>query len=106
VRATINLVRPDWVRLRAIYGVIVHCGGLAVVYFLIKGPSWVVASDSAAGEYTHTAEIVNQILYYSLVATGFLSTVILVVRIARLIRGTRRRAARSPSVGALPREGN
>jgi hypothetical protein len=106
VRATINLVHPDWMRFRAIYGVIVHCGGLAVLYFLIKGGSWVVASGSAAGEYTHTAEIVNQIVYYSLLMTGILSAVMLVLRIARLIRRPRSRVARLPSLGALPKEGN
>jgi hypothetical protein len=106
VRAAINLVRPDWMRFRAMYSVIVHCGGLAVLYFLIKGGSWVVARGSAAGEYTHTAEIVNQIIYYSLLMTGMLSAVMLVVRIARLIRGPRGRVPGSPRLGTLPKEGN
>ena len=57
------------------------------MYFLIKGPSWVVVTGSAAGEYTHAAKIVNQAVYYSLLMTGILSAVMLVVRIARLIAG-------------------
>jgi hypothetical protein len=35
VRAIINLVRPDWTRFRAIARIVLHAGGLAVVYFLI-----------------------------------------------------------------------
>src|SRR6516162_7840598 len=66
VRATINLVRPDWTLFRAVYGVFVHCGGLVVVYILIKASSWVMAADSAAGEYARTVGIVNQSIYYAL----------------------------------------
>ena len=106
VRATINLARPQWVRFRAIYNLIVHCGGLAVVLFLIQGQSWVVVSGSAAGEFAHAAEIVNQAIYYALLITGVLSTVKLVARIARLVRGRPARTAGSPNLGTLPKQGN
>src|SRR5215831_4143292 len=105
VRATINLVRPDWTLFRAVYSVFVHCGGLAVVYFLIKASSWVMAVDSAAGEYARTVGIVNQIIYYALLITGIFSTVMLVVRVTRLIRGPRSHA-RATGVGATANEGN
>src|SRR5215472_12618199 len=105
VRATINLVRPDWTLFRAVYSVFVHCGGLAVVYFLIKASSWVMAVDSAVGEYARTVGIVNQIIYYALLITGIFSTVMLVVRVTRLIRGPRSHA-RATGVGATANEGN
>src|SRR5215831_20633228 len=105
VRAVINLVRPDWTLFRAVYSVFVHCGGLAVVYFLIKASSWVMAVDSAAGEYGRTVGIVNQIIYYALLITGIFSTVMLVVRVTRLIRGPRSHA-RATGVGATAKEGN
>jgi len=105
VRATINLVRPDWTLFRAVYSVFVHCGGLAVVYFLIEASSWVMAVDSAAGEYARTVGIVNQIIYYALLITGIFSTVMLVVRVTRLIRGPRSHA-RATGVGATAKEGN
>ena len=105
VRATINLVRPDWTLFRAVYSMFVHCGGLAVVYFLIKASRWVMAVDSAAGEYARTVGIVNQIIYYALLITGIFSTVMLVVRVTRLIRGPRSHA-RATGVGATANEGN
>jgi len=105
VRAVINLFRPDWIRFCAIYNLIVQCGWLAIVYFLLKGPNWVVAGSSATGESMHTVEIVNQVIYYSLLLTGVLSAAMLVIRITRLMRGPGVRAAASPSVG-LPGEGN
>jgi len=105
VRATINLVRPDWTLFRAVYTVFVHCGGLAVVYFLIKANSWVMAADSAAGEYARTVGIVNQSIYYALLITGIFSTVMLVVRVTRLIREPRSHA-RATGVGATAKERN
>ncbi len=89
VRATINLVRPDWTLFRAVYGVFVHCGGLAVVYFLVRAGGWVTAADSAAGGssgYTHAVQIVNQWIYYGLLVTAIFSAVMLIVRVTRLVR--------------------
>jgi TRAP-type C4-dicarboxylate transport system permease small subunit len=92
VRAVINLVRPDWTLFRTVYGVFVHCGGLAIVYFLIRADSWVTAADSAAGGangYAHAAQIVNQWIYYGLLVTAIFSTVMLIVRVTRIIRQPR-----------------
>ena len=105
VRATINLVRPDWMRFRAVVGVIVHGGGLAVVYFLIKAGSWVTALDSAPGGYKGAMEIVNQVVYYCLWGTAALSAAMLVARVARLIR-PRRQASGSASISEPAKEGN
>ena len=108
VRATINLVRPDWTRFRAMVGVIVHSGGLAIVYFLVKAGSWVMAADSVVGhggEYGRAVETVNQWVRAGLLITAVSSAVMLVVRVARLIRGPRSRVG-SSSVGAPAKEGN
>ena len=105
VRAIINLVRPDWTRFRAVYSVLVHSGGLAVVYFLIMAGSWVAAASSAATGYARAAEIVNRSIYYALLMAGIFSAAMLVVRVARLIRQLRS-GARSPGVGAPAKEGN
>lgn len=106
VRAMINLVRPDWTRFRAIVSVIVHGGGLAVVYFLIKAGSWVTAVDSAQGHPSARAmEIVNQVVYYCLWATAALSAAMLVARVARLIRRPHQSGG-STRVGEPAKEGN
>ena len=90
VRAIINLVRPDWTRFRAVYGVLLHIGGLLVVYYLIKAGSWIAPANAEhAADYARAAHIVNQWIYYSLLATAVLSAAMLVVRIARLTRRLR-----------------
>lgn len=108
VRATINLVRPDWVLFRRVYSVFVRFGGLAVVYFLVRAGSWVVAEDSAgggAGGYGHAAQIVNQWIYYGLLVTAIFSAVMLIVRVTRLIRPPRQSGG-STRVGEPAKEGN
>src|SRR5215467_5749405 len=84
VRATINLVRPDWTLFRTIFNVLVHSGGLLIVYFLIRAGSWVVAVGDHPDEYAHAAEIVNQTVSYALPVVAMLSAGMLVVRISRL----------------------
>jgi len=108
VRAVINLVRPDWTLFRAVYSVFVHCGGLAVVYFLIRAGSWVIAADStagSAGSYAHAAQIVNQWIYYGLLVTAIFSAVMLIVRVARVIR-EQRQSGGSTRVGEPAKDGN
>ena len=105
VRATINLVRPDWTLFRTIFNVLVHSGGLLIVYFLIKAGSWVMAVGESAGEYGHAAEIVNKTVFYALPVVAMLSAGMLIVRISRLIRRLRGRAG-SPGVGVTAKEGN
>ena len=108
VRAIINLVRPDWTRFRAIFSIFSHSAGLVVAYFLIRAGSWVVAGGSAAEhaeDYARTVEIVNQCIYYSLVLAAVFSAVMLVIRVAALLRSFRGRAG-SPGAGAPVKEGN
>jgi TRAP-type C4-dicarboxylate transport system permease small subunit len=83
----------------------VHSGGLAVVYFLIKAGSWVMAAGSAASDYAGAAEIVNRYIYYALLMAGIFSAVMLIARVARLVRQARSRAE-SSSVGARAKEGD
>jgi hypothetical protein len=105
VRATINLVRPDWTRFRAVFSVLVHLGGLTVVYSLLRAGSWVTAADPSAGANARAVEMVNQGMYWLLLAAGILSGVMLVLRIAKLAR-QRRSEASPPSVGAPVKNGN
>ncbi len=108
VRASINLVRPDWVRFRAYYGVFVQAAGLVLVYFLIKAGSWVAVTDSAASgavNYALTVEIVNRCILYALVGTAVFSGVMILIRVMRLVRQPRGRNG-SASAGARAKEGN
>lgn len=89
VRASINLVRPDWTRFRAVYDVFSQIGGLFIAYYFIKAGSWVRASASVAdraGDYAHAVHIVNECIYYSLLAVVVLSAIQLALRVAKLFR--------------------
>ncbi len=108
VRATINLVRPDWVRFRAYVGAGIQAAGLVVVYFLIRAGSWVAVADSGtsgAAGFARAAEIVNQSILYGLVVTAVFSAVMIVIRVTRLIRQPHAQNG-SGSVGAATKEGN
>jgi len=108
VRAVINLFRPDWTRFRSVFSIGMHCAGLALIYFLLKGGSWVVPVDSTAdggSQYAHAAGIVNQWIRYSLVLTAAFVCVMLVLRIIRLVRALRRQTG-TPNVGAAAKAGN
>lgn len=108
VRAIINLVRPDWTVFRAVYGLILHSGGLVLVYFLLRAGNWVMGTDSlmnGGSDYTHTVMIVNQVFYYLLIGVAIFSAVMLVVRAATLIRRLRGQDS-TPSVGVAAKEGN
>jgi hypothetical protein len=108
VRASINLVRPDWVRFRAYYGVFVQAAGLVIVYFLIRAGSWVEAANSGAGgavSSARTVEIVNRCFLYALVSTAVFSGVMLLIRVIRLVCQPHGRN-RSAGVGARAKEGN
>jgi hypothetical protein len=90
VRAVINLVRPDWVLFRHVYGLFVNAGGLLVVYYLIRAGVWVMAER--AGEYERGLAVANQIIYYTLLVTAACSGVALLVRVMRVVRGAKRDA--------------
>jgi hypothetical protein len=105
VRAIINLVRPDWVRFRAYYGVFVQAAGLGIVYFVIKAGRWVEAANSGAGGTARTVEIINQCFLYALVGTAVFSGVMILIRVVRLVRQPHGQHG-SASVGARAKEGN
>lgn len=102
VRATINLVRPDWTRFRAIVQIAIHIGGLGVAYVLIRAGVWVLGIDAAghAADYKNAVEILNQCIHGALLLGVFLSAAQLVFRIGRLIFQPRPQQKQEPSAVA------
>ena len=108
VRATINLVRPDWTRFRAVYSIVLHFGGLLVLYYLVRAGSWVAAVGSGAEGAAHFARslaIINRWIYFGLLVAAIYSVVMLLVKVTRLVRSLRRPAA-SPGATTAAKEGN
>jgi hypothetical protein len=97
IRAAINLGRPDWVLFRIIYRLFMRAGGLAVLYFLFRAGTWVVASNGGAnlpGGYRGTVDIVNQVFYWVLLLAVVFSAGMLISRIVDLAQ--RWRSEREP----------
>lgn len=86
-QAGINLVRPEWIRVRSFTRVGVGAAILALYVFLLKQGPWVVATD-AAGDLTHAAtiDVINQVFFYSFVVCVILSAVQLLRDVYRLGR--------------------
>ena len=93
LRATINLVRPDWIRFRAAAAVFFEAAGLALVYVLISAQRYVVLAGEATAQASskeHMLQVVNQWTYYALWAAAAIAvaqTVGSLIRFVRTLRG-------------------
>lgn len=108
VRAMVNLVQPDWMRFREVGRIVVHAGGLAVVYFLFKAGVWVTVADAIANgttQYGEAARIVNQVFYWVLLFGAILSAGMLIFRTVEFIQRWRWQGSRS-GAGVAAKGGN
>jgi hypothetical protein len=90
-QATINFVRPDWIRLRSYTRIGMGIAGLVLWCFLLKMGPWVVPGDAAANlndVRSSTLRIVNECFYYSLLVAVIISGLQLLRDLYRLVRGT------------------
>ena len=83
VQSGINLLRPDWLRLRNFVRVATGIMELMICFFLIKAGAWLIATGGASQGYQRAAVIVNRVVFYSLL-------VAVVIKIAELVRDVRR----------------
>jgi hypothetical protein len=99
-RAGINLVRPQWTRLRALSDIAMQAAGLVLVYFVLRAGHRVTLADglqSPSENLIHAVDFINRSLLYAFLIAGVISAVTLIVKIAQLARSSRRAA---PSAGA------
>lgn len=93
LRATINLVHPEWIRFRAAASVLFDIAGLLLLYVLINAQHYVVLAGEVGAQATskeHMLQVVNQWTYYGLwisAAIAVAQTVYGVTRLVRSIRG-------------------
>jgi len=86
-QSAINLIRPDWVRLRYVARVGSHMVGLIIIFLLLRAGSWVVPTADASAGFQHAAAISNQVIFYCLLVAIPMTLVLLVRDAGRLIRG-------------------
>jgi len=96
-QAVANLLRPEWIMLRALSRVAVGTGSLVVYLFLLKAGSWVVATTNLSG-YQQAVGIINQVIFYSLWVGAIVTAIVLMRDVWRLGRCS---FGRSPQKAAV-----
>lgn len=86
-QSLVNLIRPDWVRLRYLARVGSHAVGLIIIFLLLRAGSWVVPTGDASAGYQHAAVISNQVIFYCLLVAIPMTLVLLAQDLRRLVRG-------------------
>lgn len=89
LRATINLVHPEWIRFRAAASVLFDAAGLLLLYVLINAQHYVVLAGEVSAQATgkeHMLQVVNQWTYYGLWVAAALAVAQTVGSILRFVR--------------------
>jgi hypothetical protein len=88
-QAGVNLIRPDWVRLRTVYQLLSNVVWLAILFLLLRAGSWVVVPEGAGTSvenYRRTAVILNQCLRYTLIGFAVVAGYAVFRHLRRLLR--------------------
>jgi hypothetical protein len=88
-QAGMNLLRPDWVRLRTAYQLLSNGMWLVILFFLLKAGNWIVVPETAgtsAANYQGTAVILNQYLHYTLMGLSVVAAYTVLRHLHRLFR--------------------
>lgn len=86
VQAGVNLIRPDWTWLRTTERIVMGVGGLALWGYTLKAGLWIVADPERIS--SHTMDIINQSIFYSLLVAMVIAAVQLARDVYRIMRGT------------------
>jgi hypothetical protein len=101
-QAGINLLRPDWVRLRTAYQMLSAAMWLVISLLLLRAGNWIVVPEAGgplADSYHHTAIILNQCLTYVLIGVSMVAAYGVFHHLRRLVR-----RAQTPSSSSVPHE--
>jgi hypothetical protein len=88
-QAGINLIRPDWARLRTVYQLLSNAVWLVILFFLLRAGNWVVVLEipgNSAGSYHRTAVILNQYLCYTMIGLSVVAAYAVFRHLRRLFR--------------------
>jgi hypothetical protein len=88
-QAGMNLLRPDWVRLRRVYQLLSNAMWLVILFFLLRAGSWIVilqTSGSSAEDYRRTTVILNECLLYTLIGLSVVGAYAVSHELRRLFR--------------------
>lgn len=91
-QAVVNLVRPDWSRLRTGVSVFVTAVWMGMLVFALQMGNWAVISDpgAATADMQKGLEAVNRfVFYYSILGALFGAGIALVIDLVKLLRRPR-----------------
>src|SRR5262249_34983164 len=88
LRALVNLVRPDWVRLRDVGRVALDSVGLGLLLVVTKAGNWIVLKDAGNPVASDVGVVatINLWIYYSLCIAAVSMAVMILFDLWRLIR--------------------
>lgn len=88
LQAGINLIRPDWVKLRSITKIGIDAATVAMWIYLLNAGQWVVAGNQNPPVVgPATLETINRFFFYGLLLAVAISAVQLLVRLRRFAGG-------------------
>ena len=88
LQAGINLIRPDWVKLRSITKIGIDAATVAMWIYLLNAGQWVVSiNQSTPGMGATTLNVINRCFFYGLLLAVGISAVQLLMRLRRFVDG-------------------
>jgi len=88
-QAGLNLLRPDWVRLRTAYQLLSNFMWLVILLFLLRAGNWIVILQTpgmSAESYQRTVVVLNQCLLYTLIGLSVAAAYAVFRHLRRLFR--------------------
>jgi hypothetical protein len=89
VKSSIDLLRPQWTRLRVAMALVLTGGGVTVMLFLQKAGDFVVRADASqrVAGYDRVMTIINDSMFWVLAFAIAISVLVMVLEVRRIVRG-------------------
>lgn len=94
LQAVVNLVRPDWIRLRLVVRLLIDAAWLAILAVLLTAGNWVTQAGTIgaqSGDNHPSVATINSYIFFSLLAFAGVSVIIVGHHAWQSIRAERRR---------------
>jgi hypothetical protein len=88
VKSSLDLLRPQWTRLRVALALLLTGGGVIVMLFLLKGGDFVVLTDTGQHvAYDRVMSIINDSMFWVLAFAIAISILVTVLEVRRIVHG-------------------
>jgi hypothetical protein len=88
VKSSLDLLRPQWTRLRVAMALVLTGGAVIVMSFLLKAGNFVVLTNADhVADYDRVMTIINDIMFWVLAFAIAISVPVMVLEVRRIVRG-------------------